>query len=54
MSSFHLPGVLTMIIAHPVAKLAAECFAALRGAARNKAAPAQRLIGFDIFTAENI
>ncbi len=45
--------VLTMVIAHPVARLAAEAVAAKREAATGQP-PGQRLIGFDIFTAENI
>lgn len=48
-----IDGLLTLVIAHPLARLAAEAIAALRDAAAGQP-PGQRLIGFDIFTAENI
>ena len=48
-----MDGVLTLVIAHPIARLAAEAVAAMREAAAGKP-PGQRLIGFDIFTGENI
>ena len=48
-----MDGILTMVIAHPLARLAQEAIDAMRDAALGHA-PGQRLIGFDIFTAENI
>lgn len=48
-----IDGVLTMVIAHPTARMIDEAIDAMRGAAAGQP-PGQRLIGFDIFTAENI
>lgn len=48
-----LDGILTMIIAHPTTRLVQEAIDAMRDAASGQP-PGQRLIGFDIFTAENI
>lgn len=44
-----IDGVLTLVIAHPLARLAADCAVAM-----TQGGTAQRLIGFDIYTAENI
>ena len=48
-----IDGVLTMVIAHPVARLAQEAISAMSEAAKGTP-PGQHLIGFDIVTAENI
>jgi len=48
-----IDGVLTMVIAHPTARLIDEAIDAMREAASGQP-PGQHLIGFDIFTAENI
>ena len=48
-----MDGLLTMVIAHPIARLAQEAIDAMRDAAAGQP-PGQRLIGFEIFTAENI
>lgn len=48
-----IEGLLTMVIAHPLTRLATEAVAAMR-AADSGQPPRQNLIGFDIFTAENI
>jgi LacI family transcriptional regulator len=50
-----LDGPLTLVIAHPIERLAAECLAALRDCAQDPTRrPADRLIPFEIVTAENL
>ena len=49
-----MDGLLTMVLAHPVSRLASEAVAAMTEAAQGKGPPGQRLLGFDIFTSENI
>lgn len=48
-----IDGILTMVIAHPTTRMIGEAIDAMRDAATGRP-PGQRLIGFDIFTAENI
>lgn len=48
-----IDGVLTMVIAHPTARMIDEAIDAMCDAAKGQP-PGQRLIGFDIYTAENI
>lgn len=48
-----MDGVLTMVIAHPTARMMHEAIDAMCDAAGGLP-PGQRLIGFDIYTAENI
>lgn len=48
-----IDGVLTFVIAHPIARMAADTIAAMREAAAGQP-PGQTLIPFDLFTAENI
>ena len=49
-----IDGTLTLAIAHPVQRLAAEAIAAMKDAVLGRTAPGQRLLNFDIFTPENI
>ena len=49
-----MDGVLTMVLAHPVSRLASEAIAALTDAALGVSPLNQRVLGFDIFTSENI
>jgi LacI family transcriptional regulator len=50
-----MDGILTLVIAHPIARLAAESISAMCNAAASPALPpAHRLVSFDIFTAENL
>ena len=59
-----IDGALTMVIAHPVQRLATEAIAAMTETALTRTAPSrtalsrtplgQRLLSFDIFTSENI
>jgi LacI family transcriptional regulator len=50
-----LDGTLTLVIAHPLQRLAAECLAALGDCVQEPSRPApDRLIPFDIVTAENL
>ena len=48
-----IDGILTIVIAHPTARLIHEAIEAMRDAVSGQP-PGQRLIGFDIYTAENI
>ncbi len=47
-----IDGILSLVITHPVARLASEAIAAMGEAA--KAAPGQRLVPFEIHTPENL
>lgn len=48
-------GTLTLLIAHPLQRLAAECLAALRDCAENPGRrPGDRLVVFEVLTAENL
>lgn len=49
-----IDGDLTMVIAHPIQRMAAEAVAAMKEAVTGRTPPGQRLLGFDIFTPENI
>ncbi len=49
-----IDGALTMVIAHPVQRMAAEAVGAMRDAVLGRTAPGQRLLSFDIFTPENV
>ena len=50
-----MDGLLTLVIAHPIARLAQDAVAAmLETLGHPGAPPAQRLIGFDLYTAENL
>jgi LacI family transcriptional regulator len=50
-----IDGMLTLVIAHPLPRLAAACLAALRDCAEDPGRrPGDRLVPFDILTAENL
>lgn len=49
-----IDGTLTMVIAHPIQRLATEAVAAMRDAVVGRTPPGQRLLSFDIFTPENL
>ena len=49
-----IDGVLGMILAHPVQRLAAEAISQMQGDFTSNAAPGKRLMSFDIFGPENI
>ncbi len=49
-----IDGALTMVIAHPVQRMAAEAVGAMRDAVLGRTPPGQRLLSFDIFTPENL
>ena len=49
-----MDGVLTMVIAHPIQRLATEAIAVMSETVLAGTAPGQRLLSFEIFTSENI
>jgi LacI family transcriptional regulator len=50
-----IDGTLTLVISHPLQRLAAECLGALRDCAEDPSRrPADRLVAFEILTAENL
>ncbi len=49
-----MDGLLSVVLAHPVNRLAAEAVAALSETVSSKLPPRQRLLGFDLFMSENI
>lgn len=49
-----IDNLLSMIVAHPVQRLAADAIAEMRGAAPSGTTPSKRLLPFDIYGPENV
>ncbi|MBL8563232.1 MAG: LacI family DNA-binding transcriptional regulator [Gemmobacter sp.] len=49
-----IDGVMSLVVAHPLARLATEAFAQMLGDLHSGTSPGKRLISFDIYTPESI